>query len=42
VAFADPETGVACAFVRNHLEHQAMPIMGALLVQAVYEALGRR
>jgi CubicO group peptidase (beta-lactamase class C family) len=41
VAFADPTTGVSCAFVRNHLEHQAMPVMGAVLVAAFYDCLNR-
>ncbi len=41
VAFADPAAGVACAFVRNHLEPPAMPVMGALLVDALYGCLGR-
>ncbi len=39
VAFADPVAGVACAFVRNHLERQAMPLMGASLVEALYQCL---
>jgi len=39
VAFADPVSGVACAFVRNHMEHQAMPVMGALLVGTLYRCL---
>jgi CubicO group peptidase (beta-lactamase class C family) len=39
IAFADPVTGVACAFVRNHLERQAMPLMGASLVEALYQCL---
>ena len=42
VAFADPVAGVACAFVRNHLERQSMPLMGALLVDELYRCLGRR
>jgi len=42
VAFADPVQGVACAFVRNHLENQAMPILGATLVDTLYRCLGDR
>ena len=42
VAFADPTTGVACAFVRNQLENQARPLMGAALVAALYECLDIR
>ena len=42
VAFADPEGGIACAFVRNHLEHQAAPLMGAVLVDALYRCCGGR
>ena len=41
VAFADPVAGVACAFVRNHLENQAMPLMGASVVDALYRCLPR-
>jgi CubicO group peptidase (beta-lactamase class C family) len=37
VAFADPVAGVGVGFVRNHLEYQALPIMGASLVAALYE-----
>lgn len=40
IGFADPVAGVACAFVRNHLENQAMPLMGASLVAELYECLG--
>ena len=40
IGFADPVAGVGCGFVRNHLEHQAMPLMGAVLVDALYECLG--
>ena len=39
VAFADPVAGVGCAFLRNHLENQAMPIMGATVVDALYRCL---
>jgi CubicO group peptidase (beta-lactamase class C family) len=42
VAFADPVARVGCGFVRNHLEHQAMPLLGASLVGALYESLGSR
>jgi CubicO group peptidase (beta-lactamase class C family) len=37
VAFADPTTGIGVGFVRNHLEFQALPLMGASLVAALYE-----
>ena len=40
IGFADPIAGVGCGFVRNHLENQAMPLMGASLVAALYECLG--
>jgi CubicO group peptidase (beta-lactamase class C family) len=40
IGFADPVAGVGCGFVRNHLEHQAMPLMGAVLVDALYQCLG--
>jgi CubicO group peptidase (beta-lactamase class C family) len=40
VAFADPVEGVACAFVRNHLENQAVPVLGATLVDTFYRCLG--
>jgi CubicO group peptidase (beta-lactamase class C family) len=40
VGFADPVARVGCGFVRNHLEYQAMPLMGASLVAALYECLG--
>ena len=39
VAFADPVAGVGCAFVRNHLENQALPLMGASLVDTLYRCL---
>jgi CubicO group peptidase (beta-lactamase class C family) len=39
IGFADPVAGVGCAFLRNHLEYQAMPLMGACLVEALYECL---
>jgi CubicO group peptidase (beta-lactamase class C family) len=42
VGFADPVARVGCGFVRNHLENQAMPLMGASLVKALYECLGSR
>jgi CubicO group peptidase (beta-lactamase class C family) len=42
VGFADPVARVGCGFVRNHLENQAMPLMGASLVKALYESLGSR
>jgi len=40
VAFADPVARVGCAFVRSHLEHQSMPLMGAALVEALYRCMG--
>jgi CubicO group peptidase (beta-lactamase class C family) len=40
IGFADPVAGVGCGFVRNHLENQAMPLMGACLVDALYRCLG--
>jgi CubicO group peptidase (beta-lactamase class C family) len=40
IGFADPVAGVGCGFVRNHLENQAMPFMGASLVDALYSCLG--
>jgi hypothetical protein len=42
IGFADPVARVGCGFVRNHLENQAMPLMGALLVAALYESLEAR
>ena len=33
---------VACGFVRNHLENQALPLMGACLVDVLYSCLGAR
>ena len=40
IGFADPVAGVGCGFVRSHLEHQAMPLMGAVLVDALDQCLG--
>jgi CubicO group peptidase (beta-lactamase class C family) len=40
IGFADPTAHVACAFVRNHLENQALPLMGASLVDVLYSCLG--
>jgi CubicO group peptidase (beta-lactamase class C family) len=40
IGFADPSTGVAVGFVRNHLEMQALPLMGACLVDVLYSCLG--
>ena len=40
VGFADPTSRVSCGFVRNHLEHQALPLMGACLVDVLYSCLG--
>jgi len=42
VAFADPAHGLGVAFVRNHLENQAMPLMGACLTEALYGVLDAR
>jgi CubicO group peptidase (beta-lactamase class C family) len=39
IGFADPSRRVACAFVRNHLENQALPLMGACLVDVLYSCL---
>ena len=40
IGFADPSTRVAVGFVRNHLENQALPLMGAFLVDVLYSCLG--
>ncbi len=40
IGFADPSAGVAVGFVRNHLENQALPLMGACLVDVLYSCLG--
>jgi CubicO group peptidase (beta-lactamase class C family) len=40
IGFADPVVRVGCGFVRNHLEHQSLPLMGAVLVQSLYTCLG--
>jgi CubicO group peptidase (beta-lactamase class C family) len=39
VGFADPSALVAVGFVRNHLENQALPLMGAVLVEMLYSCL---
>jgi CubicO group peptidase (beta-lactamase class C family) len=39
IGFADPEGHVAVGFVRNHLENQALPLMGACLVDVLYSCL---
>ncbi len=39
IGFADPTAHVACGFVRNHLENQALPLMGACLVEVLYSCL---
>jgi hypothetical protein len=31
---------VGCGFVRNHLENQALPLLGASLVDTLYHCLG--
>jgi CubicO group peptidase (beta-lactamase class C family) len=40
IGFADPSAHVGCGFVRNHLENQALPLMGAVLVDVLYSCLG--
>jgi CubicO group peptidase (beta-lactamase class C family) len=40
VALADPESGISCGFVRSHLENQALPLLGAGLVEALYQCAG--
>ena len=40
IGFADPAARVAVGFVRNHLENQALPLMGACLVDVLYSCLG--
>jgi CubicO group peptidase (beta-lactamase class C family) len=40
IGFADPTDRVAVGFVRNHLENQAMPLMGACLVDVLYSCTG--
>ena len=39
IAFADPVAGVGCAFVRNHLEHQASALLGGSVVAELYRCL---
>jgi CubicO group peptidase (beta-lactamase class C family) len=39
IGFADPEGRVAVGFVRNHLENQALPLMGACLVDVLYSCI---
>jgi len=39
IGFADPLARVSCGFVRNHLENQALPLMGACLVDVLYSCL---
>jgi CubicO group peptidase (beta-lactamase class C family) len=41
IGFADPTDRVAVGFVRNHLENQALPLMGACLVDVLYSCLGK-
>ena len=42
IGFADPVgPRRPCGFVRNHLENQALPLMGACLVDVLYSCLGR-
>jgi CubicO group peptidase (beta-lactamase class C family) len=40
IGFADPSARVGVGFVRNHLENQALPLMGACLVDVLYSCLG--
>jgi CubicO group peptidase (beta-lactamase class C family) len=40
IGFADPWARVGVGFVRNHLENQALPLMGAVLVDVLYSCLG--
>jgi CubicO group peptidase (beta-lactamase class C family) len=40
IGFADPSARIAVGFVRNHLENQALPLMGACLVDVLYSRLG--
>jgi CubicO group peptidase (beta-lactamase class C family) len=40
IGFADPAARLGCSFVRNHLEHQSLPLMGAYLVDVLYSCLG--
>jgi hypothetical protein len=40
IGLADPVARVGCGFVRNHLENQALPLLGASLVDALYHCLG--
>ena len=39
IGFADPLARVSCGFVRNHLENQALPLLGACLVDVLYSCL---
>jgi CubicO group peptidase (beta-lactamase class C family) len=39
IGFADPTDRVAVGFVRNHLENQALPLMGACLVDVLYSCV---
>jgi len=40
IGLADPVARVGCGFVRNHLENQALPLLGASLVDTLYHCLG--
>jgi CubicO group peptidase (beta-lactamase class C family) len=40
IGFADPDARLSCGFVRNHLENQSIPLMGASLVAALYQCVG--
>ncbi len=39
VGFADPVSHVGCGFVRSHLENQALPLLGACLVDMLYSCM---
>ena len=39
IGFADPTNRVSCGFVRNHLENQGLPLMGACVVDVLYSCL---
>jgi len=42
IGFADPSARTAVGFVRNHLENQALPLMGACLVDVLYSCVASR
>ena len=41
IGFADPSAHISVGFVRNHLENQALPLMGACLVDVLYSCTGK-